>query len=198
MSLRPQGLRQSVGIERTIDMMWSSTLLRRLAGITLIAVWVSSCKPPDNIGSPGTDHTWEAFAGQSEVRDWNETIELSVPDPPEDIRQSDFIELLVMDRSADERVWFPVGYGARLILLPEGADKWQELTNGMQYVGNEDTLEPRVASQSNWVALVTVAPELPPLERPAILRVLVMGRLVVDGSPTGVYVGGYADIDYRP
>jgi hypothetical protein len=172
--------------------------LRRFAGIAFVAIWVSSCKPPDGVGSPGVDHTWEAFAGQSEVRDWNETIELSVPDPPEDIRQSDFIELLVMDRSADERVWFPVGYGARLILLPEGADKWLELTNSMQYVGNEDTLEPRATSQSNWVALVTVAPELPPLESPAVLRVLVIGRLVVDGSPTGVYVGGFVDIDYRP
>lgn len=59
-------------------------------------------------------------------------------------------------------------------------------------------LEPRVASQSNWVALVTVAPDLPDLKSPATIRVLVMGRLVVDGSPTEVYVGGYADIDYRP
>jgi len=176
----------------------SSTFLRRLARIALVAAWASSCKPNDSLGSPSIDHTWEAFAGQSEVRDWNETIELSVPDPPEDIRQSDFIELLVMDRSADEKVWFPVGYGARLILLPEGAGKWQELTNTMQYVGNEDTLEPRVASQSNWVALVTVAPELPPLETPAILRVLVLGRLVADGYPVGAYVGGYADIEYRP
>lgn len=131
----PQGPREASAIYRTIDRRWSFSSLRRLAGTMLIAVLVSGCKPPDRIHSPGIDQSWEVFAGQTEVRDWNKTIELSISEPSEGVLQKDFIELLVMDRSADEEVWFPVGYGAKLIMLPQGADKWQELTNSMQYSG---------------------------------------------------------------
>src|SRR3990172_7247951 len=137
---------------------------------------------------------WQTYADQMQVRDWNRTLEVSIADAPSTAGSEGVIDLLVTNRS-NEEVWFPPGYGAILLTYSEENLRWEEVKNRATYLGDGEIIEPRLSEASSWAAVTSVAPTLDTLGKPAMLRVLIVGRVVRDGAVTEEAVGGYIDVD---
>jgi hypothetical protein len=72
--------------------------------------------------------------------------------------------------------------------------RWVEVENRAEYVGKEDTLTPPSDPSGNWMALVTVAPDLEGYELPVTLRIVVAGEVLSEGMATGEVASALADV----
>jgi len=101
---------------------------------------------------------------------------------------------LVLENTSQSEVRFQPGYGARMYAYVSAEERWVEIRNRADYIGSGDTLGPSSGPSGNWIALVTVAPDLEGIERPVTLRVLVEGDVLSGGSATGKRASAYADV----
>jgi len=164
--------------------------------ITLVLV-LTGCGLFTSPSAQSADSAWQSVAQGMGVQDWNESLEVSLPDPVGDPLVGETVHILIMNRS-DRLIEFPLGYGAKALLYSQEEHSWIELTNEMDYVGEEDVLEPRESPASNWVAQVSVRPAVPSVKEETILRLLVIGNVVSTGPSTEERVGAYIDLNISP
>ena len=164
----------------------------RLLACSLALFVAVACSPPGEIDS-NRDAAWRTYSDQLAVRDWNDTIEVSPADALPGAASDGVVDLLVTSRS-DEEIWFPPGYGTILLTYSQDDNKWEEVENLVTYLGNGDTIEPQQSEGSNWVAVASVAPALD-FNDVSLLRVLIVGHVVRDGTVTEETVGGYVDVE---
>jgi hypothetical protein len=169
-----------------------------LASILLASVSVVvGCSPLFGSFERPADSAWQSVADGLGVQDWNGALEVALPDPVGDPRAGGALHLLVMNRS-NTPIWFPLGYGTRAFRYDGDEGAWIELANEIEYLGEEDVLEPRESPSSNWAAAASIRPSVPQIKEEMILRLIAVGRVVEGGSVSAKSVGGYVDLHLPP
>ncbi|HET7010462.1 MAG TPA: hypothetical protein VFI11_06775 [Anaerolineales bacterium] len=164
----------------------------------LASAWVmASCTSFAPPSSAPSDVAWESVAKELAVQDWNQALELALPESIGDPRDGEVIHLLLMNRSSTE-VWFPLGYGATAYLYDTSQKAWIELPNNIEYIGEEDVLEPRSSPTANWAAAVSIRPSVPRIREETVLRFVVIGKTVENVQALSQFVGGYVDLTLTP
>ena len=162
--------------------------------ILLVGVWLAGCVALPFSGSQGTGPAWDSFSGHVPVDEWNRSLEVNLPEPPRYIGSAYVVDALLMNRSSND-VSFGPGYGARALVYSGETGAWSEVDNSMNYQGEGEVLVPRLAPDSNWVAQVTIIPDISSSADGDILRIVVVGEVVSGGLTTDEKVGAYADIE---
>lgn len=162
--------------------------------LILMVVALSSCGALQPRGSANEGPAWESFAALVPVTEWNQSIEVMIPEPPRYTFSAYVVHVLVMNRS-DKDLWFPPGYGGIALVYSREEDAWSEVDNSMTYQGAGETLVPRLAPDSNWAAQVTIIPDISSASYGDILRIVVVGEVVTGDAASDKSVGAYTDIE---
>lgn len=160
-----------------------------------IALSLLSCRLGTSTVSSPTDARDSGFATAVPYERFNTILRLSPVDSG--FGQPNASVNFMLENVSNTAVRFPPGYGSRLFFFSESKGVWVELRNRASYVGAGDTLSPRSEADGNWIAQVTVAPDLSQLTTPLTMRVLVVGDVLADGVVTGDIAAAYADVQIQ-
>ncbi len=144
--------------------------------------------------SPTPGKEADQFATLVDVVRMNQDFEVTIPEAPLVMFERYVITALVMNRSTS-RVHFALDYGVRLFICQKRCAEWQEIRNLTSYRGDGIILEPRTSGFSLWVVPVPIDPELPLVVEPTVLRVVLVGELLNEGTDGERLTGGYADVN---
>jgi len=134
-----------------------------------------------------------AFWTSAPIDQPSSALSLVVANEPTTLDSENPIDLILENASQSE-VRFQPGFGARMYAYLSEEQRWVEVENRAEYVGKEEALTPPSGPSGNWVALVTVAPDLEGLELPVTLRVVVVGEILSEGMATGEVASAFADV----
>jgi hypothetical protein len=159
-----------------------------VVGLSLITLLIASCKDkpsipagvmPD-IGIP--------------PEEMNTKMHLTVPDGWNTFKIGDHVGLNVEVTSEDQIV-FPPDFGARMFIY--GNNQWKEVANFMTYPDGSIVLSPSNGNPFNDGA-TDVVPILPDTEKPATLRIILVGDVYRDGQVTSEKTAAYIDVNLTP
>jgi len=166
---------------------------RRFASIVTMCLTILTGCDRTTSPSPGMAAMETAFWASVPMSQPDGTLSLaianeaSVLDPEAPIN-------FILENASQSEVRFQPGYGARMFAYVSDEQRWVEVENRADYIGREDTLAPSSDPSGNWMALVTVAPDIAGIELPVTLRVVVEGDVLSGGTATGERASAYADI----
>ncbi len=171
--------------------------LRMCALATLVLfllLFLASCGSAGDVSKVSQDMD-QKFRDMISIDDLNESLELVLPEGTQ-VSIDDIITLLLFNRS-NKQIAFERDHGVRAFVPTDGGE-WRELPNRMRYLGNGEILEPETGTFSNYVTLIGLQPEFPPIEPPVILRIFVSGQVLDKGQPTAELAGAYIDLEIPP
>jgi hypothetical protein len=103
------------------------------------------------------------------------------------------VDLLITNNS-DYNIEFPPGYGVKLFAFDGDKNTWIEIQNLVEYVGDGDILGSKSSGSENWVAFLTIAPDLSEFHSYDILRIAVVGTISIFPDSDSHKVGAFIDI----
>jgi hypothetical protein len=102
--------------------------------------------------------------------------------------------------SSDQDIYFPVGYGIRLLIINN--DKWIEVKNKDIYYGDGSWLQTKRDQMLGARLATGVRPILPPdllnVGNQVILRIVIIGEIHSNNSNNGLPVGAFTDLFVTP
>ena len=102
------------------------------------------------------------------------------------------IDLLITNDSGYS-IHFSPGYGSKIFAY-DGVEKdWIEVQNLVSYVGGGDILGSKSDGSDNWVAYLTISPDLPEFHAYEILRIAVVGEVADPSDSESPKVGAFID-----
>lgn len=111
------------------------------------------------------------------------------------IDESSSIDFLITNDSGYS-IHFSPSYGVRIFAYEGSKETWIEVPNLVNYVGDGDYLGSKSVSSDNWIAYLTIAPDLPTKGTYEVLRVAVVGTISNASDSESVQVGSFIDIHF--
>jgi hypothetical protein len=100
---------------------------------------------------------------------------------------------LLFENLSDTALWFDESYGARLFWCSPGEGQWVEVRDKVIHLSQTGELL-GFRQIGNYLTIIIVQPDLPPLSEPVWVRVVVVGQRFEGGKMTGEKVGAYKDV----
>jgi hypothetical protein len=130
----------------------------------------------------------EVFHGQG----MNEKLKLTVDYLSGSMAQGyDFF--VYVENISKDSIWFTNDLGIRIYQYDEDKAAWINVRNKVIYSGDSGVLEPKGMETPPIMGQIA-SPDLPKGNEGKIVRVVVLGKIYRDGSPTDEPVGGWIDV----
>ena len=127
------------------------------------------------------------------IQEFPTNLKLESSDSTSQVEGDSPIDLLISNDSGYS-IQFSAGYGSKIFAY-DGVEKdWIEVQNLVSYVGGGDVLGSKSDGSDNWVAYLTIAPDLPEFQVYEILRIAVVGEVADSSDPESPKVGAFIDI----
>ena len=151
-----------------------------------------------------TGCTWSTVWSNSQVQFPNFEETIGVQEFPTDLKLESLassnqlvggssIDLLITNDSGYS-IHFSPGYGSKIFVY-DGVDKdWIEVQNLVNYVGGGDVLVSKSDDSNNWMAYLTIAPDLSTDHTYEALRIVVVGTISNSTDSESRQVGAFIDI----
>ena len=132
--------------------------------------------------------------------DMNDEIKLSLPGLERGFYKPKIGEFitLVLNNQSNKTIVFPADYGLKMYLYNDEDQEWIEVKNLEKYSPEENKQVSPIDEGSLSQLLVSALPGLDKTSNPIDLRVMVIGTIYKDGTPTDKQVGAYTDITLQP
>ncbi len=132
--------------------------------------------------------------------DMNDEIKLSLPGLERGFYKPKIGEFitLVLNNQSNKTIVFPADYGLKMYLYNNEKQTWIEVKNLEKYSTEEYKQVSPIDEGSLSQILVSALPSLDKTSDPIDMRVMVIGTIYKDGTPTDKQVGAYTDITLQP
>ncbi len=156
----------------------------------LVAIFGGSCR-----SVPGVSERERTFRELFPM-EMNTEITLSQEEEFGDARMGRSFGLFLLNHTHDP-IWIGWDHNPRVFRYSGDLNGWIEIPDRVIHMGAAgETLAP--IGEGLYGTVLGVAPDIEPSEAPVEVRVVVVGRVVLRGSPTGEEVGAFVDVEILP
>ena len=171
------------------------TVTKHILSLTLVVIttFISGC------GSPPLSNKEQEFANIISIPydDLNDMLRLTIPRGLDDFKIGNSIDVELVNDSRDI-ILFSSDFGINLFTYDVTTDKWVEIKNLVEYLPVGDYELHPMSNDSLDGPVISVYPELQDFTQSITIRVLIVGEVIREGTPTNVFAGSYIDITLSP
>jgi hypothetical protein len=129
----------------------------------------------------------------------NEGVHLKLVEVRDGIEGGPPTITFILENRSNERLWFPSpGYGAQIFVYSKPTGEWQKVKDLSIYMSESENILVPKGEGINWRDWVGVTPDLSDTSGAVTVRVVVIGKVYRDGSPTDEKMGTYIDVKLKP
>lgn len=164
-------------------------LIFKLSILTFLFALVFACSSNKNSDKESSFHNLVPI-------EMNTNIQFVNPPNINGFKIGDFVDLGLENKNGN-LIKFPNDYGIKILSYKAIDDTWNEISNDVHYSEGSPQISPK-GTNSPGIVVVSFSPKLDDTGKPIEIRVVVVGTIYENNTPTETKTGAYIDITLQP